>query len=412
MVAAMKRYLVPVVWIFCLSLAFWLGRLTKGDDSESGVTEKAARPGTPAEDAAPGSAGKASRAASSKEKDGISEEAEARARLIAELRSTLKDPSTITRLPRWLHSIEAASPAEMEATAEMLAEASRRGRQFPEEARIFWNSWGAKDGSAAMAYLEKNPQLKTGDSGYQVAQGWAAKDPHAAMEWIRGRPATEGDKNIVRGAMKGWAERDFSAATAYVLNSEAEAAVRSPDVASEMAWTIWYSGGEDATARWFDTLRNHPDPDLAFAKGAFNTMLEAYGRGDQQEASVNFLRTQLGNPWCDTDAVARLLFRVSKGEPEKMVGAIVSLGPDPESGRYYEIESAIARWSSQDANGPGLWLKSLQRNAPAYDEAAAAYAESLTSVDSAAAVQWAGTIKNEELRRQTLSRVQPSAESQ
>jgi hypothetical protein len=203
--------------------------------------------------------------------------------------------------------------------------------------------------------------------------------------------------------MKGWAERDFHAATAHVLSAPESDPARSKDVAYEMLWTVWHAGGEESTAEWLRVLRDDARADKAFKTGAWNTTMEAYSRGGNFEAATALLRANTDAAACLSPNAISSLMALSK-TPDDRMNFIDALGPDPATGQFRQIEATVSGWVTSDPNGPGLWLKS-HTDAPVYDQTAAAYAASLVTIDPSAAEQWGKTIRDPKLRGQTLQQL-------
>ena len=63
-------------------------------------------------------------------------------------------------------------------------------------------------------------------------------------------------------------------------------------------------------------------------------------------------------------------------------------------------------WAQRDPQAAGSWLQANASN-PVYDRLAASYAGAVSSVDGAAAQEWAATIKDAQAREQTLASLDP-----
>jgi hypothetical protein len=69
--------------------------------------------------------------------------------------------------------------------------------------------------------------------------------------------------------------------------------------------------------------------------------------------------------------------------------------------------NVLQNWARSDVRAAGTWLTQNAKH-PYYDQMAAAYVQTVVSTDKAAAEEWAGTIRDEEVRAKAMASTKPT----
>jgi hypothetical protein len=265
--------------------------------------------------------------------------------------------------------LDNARPEEMAGLAELIAVKPGISTQ---SGRLLLTRWGALDGPAALAWLKADhPCRPTTLEFAAVTAGWAARDPAAAMNWIRGADSRAWDvETLFDGALQGWAERDLSALTEFLLHGEPK--VTAADHAESLFRTIIAGRGIEGLENWMELLQRSPGTD-ALLQSVFVCTREMLQTTTDVKSAVTLLRFGAGQSWCKTEDVERLLWSVCDRNPEQVLDTSLQVGPALLTGKYYLAEEAMTDWCERDPAASARWLQS-HADSPLYGDCLAAAA--------------------------------------
>jgi hypothetical protein len=104
----------------------------------------------------------------------------------------------------------------------------------------------------------------------------------------------------------------------------------------------------------------------------------------------------------DSDAVASLASHVAGDDSRKAMDWLESLDKVAAENKTKARANVLSSWAASDPFAAGSWLLEARRRGEAGPEITASYAIATVGTDPAAAIAWAQTIPDEDLRHQTL----------
>jgi hypothetical protein len=232
-----------------------------------------------------------------------------------------------------------------------------------------FRAWGRDAGEAAMTYalMTLAGQLRL-DSAVAAWRGWAERDLTSAGKFVA-RLLTPGHDYIVYAAADDYARRDAATAMGWALK-EVPAEYR--PTASQHVIMAWLRQEPNAALNWTaDYVRER----------------ERLTRADRKvlEESVFYLAG------LDLESAAKWVLQLRAG------GAF-------DTG----INTLLDRWVDRDPAGAAAWANSLagQLRPGAMDAGYALFAVRASETDRATGLAWAQLISSEELRADTLGKIQ------
>ena len=239
--------------------------------------------------------------------------------------------------------------------------------------RSILRAWASRQPEVARAWMEETrgtlPSFLRARRYAAWLEGWAERDPTAALDGALAFP--------VENRSEGWMQRR---AVARLVEAEVEAGRVDPLLATLAAWPEGEARRAALEALYGTWVRRDPEAALAHWES----------RARDGEEGGGELAAGLVREWTEADPAAAAAF-------------VRSLGPaDPA----YEaaVSSLVERWSRYEVEGPAEWLNG-EPPTPKTDRAVAVYSVRAAREDPAAAMSWAESIEDEELRTGARQRV-------
>ena len=280
------------------------------------------------------------------------------------------------------------------------------GRGGDESLRLLANAWGRLDGAGAMAALTELAEAE-GDRGgrrggrgpgglgaemMSVLSGWATVDAAGATAYL---DTIEGDREKGMagfGVIQGLLVNGVDEALSFVQNLPEgdDGRGRAQEMYMGMIAGEILEQGSDAAKSWVESVT---DPDLR--SGAMTRVTMELMQKDR-EGTAEWL-VQHGDDEAAARAVNRFADSWARDDPRGVFEWADKLSGGPKAEAY---EEAMENWVREDAIAAGEYLSSLEPSA-ARDSATEAYAIRVSRDDPVTAMEWAGTIADAELQRET-----------
>ncbi len=254
--------------------------------------------------------------------------------------------------------------------------------------------WGSVDGAGAMAEASKQEGPGRMMSSAASVAGWAAKDPAAALQWLTDNPSTnDWEKGAMqRGLVSGLARSDAAAAQKYVSSIE-DKGERSRLMQVIMEEKL--KQGTDSAAAYAATLT---DPEMK--KGAFESVADLLFRNDPQKA-MEYVKANASESFSQ-GAVGDLARRLSQKDPAQGIEFASSLPQG--NARQDAYKNSFREWAANNPTEASTALNNLPQGADR-DSAASGLARAVVRDDAAAAIAWAESIRNVDLKQESLTEV-------
>jgi len=271
------------------------------------------------------------------------------------------------------------------------------------EWEMVWERWGAIDPEGALSHYRdadrsawNSHQVAT--ATYWTMRGWSENSPESAAAFAADPERSKGVPNALPTAVAGWAKTDLDGASSFVASLPDEK--RPKQVWDMLAAAACREGGLGQLHRWFNSLPR--DPELLTQAADAVVFRNLWNSPD---AAADWIAAN-GGSWLPPSATNKVSeeFLKKKGPPVALgwIQELESGFPGRSDAASRLVQSLVKR----DINMVGHWLGS-QTDSAELDVIRASYAKSVDHIDSEAAIAWAETISDEELRKSVLQSVTP-----
>lgn len=191
---------------------------------------------------------------------------------------------------------------------------------------------------------EKNPLLRF-KLALRNLEAWVAKSPRDALTWLSQQPASDRRDEVIRMALKQFAESQPGIAAEWAMKNLKGADLNNALIQIAGEWAV--QSGQEAAA-WFSDLPASQERDAAV-----ETILFKWGSNEPQEA-LEFIgdSTKLGDlsptlrraalaGWAKSDPVAAVTASLALSQRQK----------DPE-----QFANTLANWATMDLSASSEWL--------------------------------------------------------
>ncbi len=246
------------------------------------------------------------------------------------------------------------------------------------------------------------PRLREG--GVDAAlKALAASDPKAALQWIKDNPgtaSTSAEQQRFAAAIAGYAASDPAGALA-AINALGDTSPQDRQMKSAatkaLADTLTGQGQFTQAADLFNQL-----PSGQTRTDAYSQLAQQWAQTSPQDAA-NWVAGLTGDPALKTSASIQVAKAWAANDPAAAATWAAqqdSQNADPNSAtpNGQLLASTIQNWASYDLDGPGQFLNQLPAS-PTKDSSVAIFAMSSSSEDPQSAMQWVGTITNDQTRQ-------------
>lgn len=276
---------------------------------------------------------------------------------------------------------------------QLVGELHAQGHALDTVGNLFWQRWGEIDGEAACAAIfdidKRFPE--TGYSNIAIAS-WARKDPEAAAAWLSAQNDVPLRDGMMKGLLEGMVDADPAKAQRYMAESELTEDQKALGF-NRIAKHWLREGGTDGVGEWYAGF-NADDPSIQTAS---NAAADAYTNGIVDDALEWANGLDPDSP--QTDYVRNRLYQnLARYKPDALVTYMGYVAGAPDLGGATELaEQGVAHWVRGNPIAMGEWLVD-NSHIPNYDLVVAPFVREIAGHDPEAAVAWAKTIKDTELR--------------
>lgn len=278
---------------------------------------------------------------------------------------------------------------------------------------LFLEAWGKIDGAAAVAAISElgGDGRRKSFATMSALTGWASTDPEGAKAHLATVENGWEKGMMMQGLVRGLAKNDPQVATDYVLKIDAEqraaAAAQgegnnredrnrgfSVDRQMDAIASVQMKRGVSEATTWAESL-----PDGSVKSSAFDRVAEEYARTDAAGAA-EWVKQHAGNEYADR-AVREVAEELARKDPASAIDWVEDL---PEASQAGAMRETMERWTEKDPVAAGNYLTAMAPS-EVRDQAVSSFARELDRREPQVAADWASSIKNEELRMETLQSV-------
>jgi hypothetical protein len=290
-----------------------------------------------------------------------------------------------------------------------------RGGDSAQQMALFLQAWGKLNGAAAMAAvaeLGRDPRRR-GQAGIAAIRGWASVDPEAAKAYLA-TVENDWEKNsLAHGIVSGLASSDPGAATTFVFQMDTEQRESIANIEDQRTREGIERARAYAFDRQLDTIANAQIergmniattwaeglPEGAIKASAFDRVAEGFAREDP-EAAAEWVKSHAANEYAER-AIREVAEELGRDDPSAAVRWLADL---PDESQPRAIHQSMERWTREDPVAAGEYLTAMPAS-DTRDAAVRSFANELDGSEPRVAADWAGTIRDEQVRLETLSGV-------
>jgi len=266
-----------------------------------------------------------------------------------------------------------------------------------------YNAWAQRDPQGFLTGLGDITVPRLREGGVDAAlKAMAASDPKAALQWIKDNPGTASSSAAQQrfaAAIAGYATTDPAGALAAInALSDANPQDRQMKTAATQALanTLTDQGQFSQAADLFNQL----SPGQT-RTDAYSQLAQQWAQSSPQDAA-NWINTLTGDPALKASASVQVAKAWAANDPAAAATWAAqqdsqNADPNNPSPNGQLLASTIQSWASYDLDGPGQFLNQLPAS-PTKDSSVAIFAMDSTSEDPQGAMQWVGTITNDQTR--------------
>ena len=279
------------------------------------------------------------------------------------------------------------------------------GRGGEDELRLLANAWGRIDGAGAIAALKEMSDAMGGEGGrggrggpgglgremISALSGWATSDSGAAIAHFEGLEDGMEKRFAAAGIIQGMLVNGVDDAMGFVQSlPEGEGDGREKGYYMSMITSEMIEQGLDTAQSWASTVT---DPKLR--SGAFTEVTRELMRDDREAAAEYIVKN--GEDEAIATAANRLADSWAREDPEAVLKWADNLSGKAKAEAY---EEAVESWVRESPEEVAEFIGDLDPS-PERDSAVGAFAERVANDDPVAAMEWADTISNADLKLET-----------
>jgi hypothetical protein len=316
------------------------------------------------------------------------------------IRSILRDSVEQRRFTRFDSMLERIDVADYATVLSLIRENDLRGCSNAGEWSMVWASWGRRDPASALAFIA-SPEFEGWNSAAKMEAKnrtlihWAETDPEAALRHVEASPEmARGDRSLVYGLVKGWANADPKAAAEWIFKSGLGMGGEY-DVIVE---AISRQGGQEELDEWFTAIQKAGAP--AKDIQGFAKRISEVKRAFEPEKAADWLDQNMDEPW-----VAEGGFLQSTAHSFAERDPVKAMEWAGKTGNESAVTSAMSVWCDRDQQAAGEWILN-NPDSPGYTGAVYTYFSGVYRRDKDAARQWAENLPDASLRDKVLEMFQ------
>ncbi len=207
---------------------------------------------------------------------------------------------------------------------------------------------------------EENP-LRRFNLALKNLENWVTKNPASALDWLTGQPVSERRNDVIRMALKQFAEIDAKAAADWAMKNQNGVDLNNSLITIAENWAE--QNGREA-ADWFLTLPATLERDAAVENIFFSWA------SNEPAAALDFLTNE--STIGDLAPTLRRAALAGWAKSDPIAAATASLNLSQAQSDPGQFANTLANWATVDLDGSSQWLLS---NLPAGAERIAAASE-------------------------------------
>lgn len=315
--------------------------------------------------------------------------------LAAEWRKALANVDPLQRSLNIGKLLANLTPENALEIADVFSAAHKTGARYTSEHMMFIRAWGAIDGSAALQHaVDTNGKTDGSPIVLAAMAGWASVNPLAARDWAEALPDGQNKEDILFGVLDGWATLDLEAASRYIESRpRTQARNRTRQMLLERALM---TGGISGARDWFGKIDGEGQNKM-YKQLAFDELTTRMLDHDPH-ATALWIKEQDGDKHLAGRAIRSTARTLASANPEdalEFVGSLQNMKAGQVTGSFSDI---INEWAQADPGAAGGWLNEHPDH-PRHDVMVNRYITTISDIEPETALQWAGTIEEENRRR-------------
>lgn len=318
--------------------------------------------------------------------------------------SALAEPDRILRWAALMKVLAGMNASNAAAVTEAVKERHATGADTRSEGEMIQFREGQVLKEAAMKDLPAEPNGKPGYVLMIKMKGWASMGPESAKLWLESlEPGTA--KETLMGKWREGLSEAGPKVLAGIFPSLPPDQQRS--LVGNMLTGLIGEGGFPAVESWYRETSKTADPMVVNAafSDIVNRMTQDPGQWD---ATVTFIKSQaetLDMSALNFSTINRRMAPQNPGKCLELLHDLTQTSPAIQSRVDSIIIETVEQSTSTSLNNLGTWLNE-HREHPLYDRTVQQFAQQTRADDLDSAMRWAGTIKDETLRAQTIATLQ------
>jgi len=266
-----------------------------------------------------------------------------------------------------------------------------------------YNAWAERDPQGFLTGLGDISVPRLRESGVDAAlKAMATSDPKAALQWIKENPGTasaSATQQRFAAAIAGYAATDPAGALAAVnalSDSNPQDRQMKTAATQALADTLTGQGQYSQAADLFNQL-----PAGQTRTDAYSQLAQRWAESSPQDAAA-WINSLTGDPALKSSASMQVAKAWAANDPAAAASwaaqqDIANADPNNTNANGQLLATAIQSWASYDLDGPGQFLNQ-QPPSPAKDSSVAIFAMRSSAEDPQGAMQWVGTITDNQTR--------------
>ncbi len=301
--------------------------------------------------------------------------------------------------------MQAFTEALQNPTEENIARAIEAYDLLPEgpsrfsELRLLTFSWAQIDPQGAMEWVGELDGFEQRIGTGSIMDSWARKNSDEAIAWAKENyKGQEGSENpYFTGIISGMAENDLDGATDLMAEMPyGRGRGRAASILFEQTW----KKGEDTAMQWAENLPEGPLQNYAFGEIGEKIARDDLGRAVEWVDNMDESEVKAAV----SEDVAERWARESPVEAAQWVANM----PEGES-RSESMEEVVSQWARKDPTATAEWLNQFP-SGELMDEPIQRFVREVVRKDPEIAMTWAQAIVDEERKERTINEVQRVAD--
>lgn len=296
--------------------------------------------------------------------------------------------------------LEKAGPKHYASVVSLIRENDLRGNGNAGEWSMLWAKWGSHDPAGALEFIKTQDwagwnSMAPVEAKNKTLTYWAQTDPEGARVYVEGSSELAGgDRSLVYGLVRGWANIDPAAAAAWIFKSGLGMEGEYKAVVEALS----RKGGQESLDAWFSEVLQSGAP--AKDLGGFAKVIAGNKLAYEPEKGALWVEQHLDEPWMQGGEIVRNTAEaLAQRDPG---GAMEWAGRINQEGA---AAVAMDTWCRKDLQAAQTWMDGNPQS-EAYSGAAMVLAVHLQRQRGPeAARKWAESIPDDAVREPIIQRL-------